>query len=496
MLRPRSSFVFFAYASCALLVSIRELDAQTSTSSTVCKESILGQLRCETETQSQTRTANPWDSLIDAIFPSGAELARRRREARQEILDSQQQVLLDASIRRERLADEAAARRRDAALRLFSPKVTEVILSFADSIGLRGAAFKEAEGAALKIAEDIFEMSPDANQARIQDDLRPLFSMYSRRKNQFFEIWKSWASSNRLTIDSLNELQRLHLIDAVITAQETFLLKPDENQPVPAFSTALIQATEHKRLCNSSKSNSCRALLIETDRVGETITLNGAVVGKSPTTFSVNASDKNTITIGDSEWFHSESLAPPAKIWTALVASTSIKQGPPAPERRELTEQLVAILPRIPSLPPVPPLPRKSGLFASASGSVLLAGASVLVAGDYCRKRATANSPFGGFHGGTYLANGETSSRIQTSCSLGISSIVAAISFLPLKTLTTSRFRTRQKQYDAAVKVRAAAEAKVIETNRLRDHLIDSVMTIRRVTANTRTITRTITVIK
>ncbi len=340
MLRPRSS-LFFAYASCALLVLSRELSAQSTTSSTVCKETILGQVRCETETRSRPRTANPWDSLIDAIFPSGEELARRRHEARQEILNSQQQVLLDASSRRERLADEAAARRRDAALRLFSPKVTEVILSFADSIGLRGAAFKEAEGAALKIAEDIFETNPDANQVRIQDDLRPLFSMYSRRKNQFFAVWKSWASSNRITIDSLNKPQRLHLIDAAISAQETYLLKPDENQTESAFSSALLQATEHRRLCNKSRSNSCRVLQVKTDRFGETITLNGAAVGRSPTSFTVDASEKNTITIGDGEWLHSESLAPPAKIWTALGVSTSIKLGVPAIETNRLRDHLI-----------------------------------------------------------------------------------------------------------------------------------------------------------
>lgn len=423
----------------------------------------------------------------------GWEEDRQRKEvaeakARETALASANLLYLEKLLASQKADDELAQQKREAALRIFQPKVNEVIWALADSIGLRQEALTQASQEALDRARDIFLAMPDATASRIREDLSPIFAKYVRRKNDFQRALQKWAAAKKGDITSLDVPSSIALADFAVQLQSSFLADP--TLPVEVqLNSAVSELREVKSLCGFFDLATCRVLKIKSDNPGDVVLFDGRSLGQAPVTSAVR-SFKGKVEVGDGDWKYATYATLEAAITEIGIRSTR-KFGEPAPARSELESILAPRLPEVPEVRTIPIQSKPHAVFWTLAGSALSGMAVATVAKSQCVQRATAPSPYGGFIGGQYLAPGEQSVGAVTKCQglLGAGGFTLALwpinrTRRALNARAAKTFAEKKAAYSASVTARSLAETR-------RRFMVDSAMAVREEISRRSTVVRT-----
>jgi hypothetical protein len=422
----------------------------------------------------------------------GREREAAAAKARENALASANMLYLEKLLASRKAEDELAQQKREAALRIFQPKVNEVIWAYADSMGLRQEALRQASQEALDRARDIFLAMPDATASRIREDLSPIFAKYGRRKNDFQRVLQKWATARKDDITSLDAPSSIALADFAVQLQSSFLADP--TLPVEVqLNSVVSEIKEVKSLCGFFELARCKVVKIKSDNPGDVVLLDGQSLGQAPVTSAVHSSKGGVISkieVGAGDWKYATLATFGAAITEIGIRSTR-KYGEPAPTRSELESLLTPWLPEVPEARTMPIQPKPHAMFWTLAGSALSGVAVATVAKSQCVQRATAPAPFGGFIGGQYLAPGEQSASAATKC-LGL---VGAGGFtLALWPINRARrasnaravktYAEKKAAYSASVAGRSLAESR-------RRFMVDSAMAVREEISRRSTVVRT-----
>lgn len=181
---------------------------------------------------------------------------------RRDALLRQSEQLLANAVRASAVADEFARERREASLRLFQRKTYEVIATYVDSLDLYGVALTTATTEALAVAKDIFVARPDASEAIIREDLRPVFAAYARRRAVFVGVVGGWARANQTALLDFSELGRSRLIEAAMAVEDAYVAGSTSGSTTAPLDAALRALTENRALCRRGFMAPCQTSLL------------------------------------------------------------------------------------------------------------------------------------------------------------------------------------------------------------------------------------------
>jgi hypothetical protein len=440
-----------------------------------------------------------WSYILGAIS-GGLEGYNERKQqqelseynARQRAIMELNEQLMRQSFERQVLLDAEASKKREAAYRIFQPKVDETILFFVDSLGLRGRSAIVASGQAISRAQDIFLATPDATESRIREDLKPLFQPFARRSNAFLRTWNTWVETKGADVADLTRLQKEALVDAALVIRDPFIAGDTIPVLVDHLDKVLQQLMDVAKVCGSYTPTSCRLLRVETDSVGEPIFLDGSQVGTAPANLAVRNAYAPRLGVGVGDYAFESTVSLSASPYTNVKIRTTRRRGPPAPSRNALTDELAPLLPITPSVPTiaVAPSPPKIGRTLLLTG--VIGAAAAAATSNLCESRARAPEPFGGISGSTYFPPGTVSSTVKTRCFAVSAGAGSLASILPLHWLRGRIYASRKAsytvakvQYERAVATRAAVSLR-------RSAMIDSALVVRQAAERRVTITRAI----
>jgi hypothetical protein len=425
---------------------------------------------------------------LDGWAKAGQEREVAEAKARETALASANLLYLEKLMASRQAEDELAQQKREAALRIFQPKVNEVIWAYVDSIGLRQEALTQASQEALDRARDIFLAMPDATASRIREDLSPIFAKYVRRKNDFQRALEKWATAKKGDLTSLDAPSSIALADFAVQLQSSFLADP--TLPVEVkLNSAVSELSEVKSLCGFFDLARCKVVKIKSDNPGDVVLLDGRPLGQAPVTTAVRSS-KVKIEVGDGDWRYATYATFDAAITEIGIRSTR-KYGEPAPARSELESILAPRLPEVPEARTVPIQSKPRAMYWTLASSALSGIAVATIAKGQCVQRATAPAPFGGFIGGQYLAPGEQSVGAVTKCQGLVGAGGFTLALWPIDRMrralnarAAKTFTEKKAEYTASVTARSLAETR-------RRSIVDSAMAVREEISRRSTVVRT-----
>jgi hypothetical protein len=270
-MRETAAVVAILFSS---LVAARA-DAQSVT--TTCNRFLDG-----TTVQCKSRETGPYfgggtkglviAGLFGGLEGYGKSLQAEQERAvalRREALLRQSEQLLAEAVRATAVADEVARKRREASLRLFQRKADEVIATYVDSLDLYGVALTNATTEALAVAKDIFVARPDASEAIIREDLRPVFAAYARRRAVFVGLVGGWAQANQTALLGFSELGRARLIETAMAVEDAYVAGSTSGSTTAPLDSALRALTENRAQCRRGFTAPCQTALLSEAALGE-----------------------------------------------------------------------------------------------------------------------------------------------------------------------------------------------------------------------------------
>lgn len=217
-------------------------------------------------------------AMADELAAQSARDERARAEAQRRALDEQYLALVNSALEeraaKARALDEArraeadAERRRsEAAYRLFQPKLVLVVQRFIDSTGIGGAAHQMLLDEIVPVASDIFLASPDASEAKIGEDLRPLFMKYSGRSKIASGELSRWVTLNRQKLLSLGEKARQSLAVSVEADFNRFVAGQSPSLNTRVFDQLMKDFEVNNKLCLALNGQCDESLLSASQRL-------------------------------------------------------------------------------------------------------------------------------------------------------------------------------------------------------------------------------------
>lgn len=275
-------FLAAAITAATLVLCAPFLAAQGTTITNCYKYSSGTSVSC-TSTSLPPARRTGWAGALEAFADGLAEAAAQRERdqavARQRALDEQYRLMVN-SILEERaaqaraldseraLAAQRETQRIEAAYRIFQPKFVAVARQFVDSIGIRGEAYKAVLAELNPVAQDIFAASPDASEAKIRDDLRPLFRKYGARVSEADAALTAWIKLRRPRLSNLSKAAQDLLVDKVEGEYNAFVAGKHSQFNSTVFDQGLEYLETNRKLCVELEAACDEALLNVSEQKG------------------------------------------------------------------------------------------------------------------------------------------------------------------------------------------------------------------------------------
>jgi len=430
------------------------------------------------------------DGMIQAWEQQRLRAERVAQEERQRQVQEQTEQYFRQAIARQQLVDEETTRKREAAYRVFRPKVDEVVLYYTDSIGVRGPSAERIWAEALERAQDVFTATPDATESRIREDLRPIFQKYSRRKDQYFRVWQQWVDSSKKRIEPLSEKQRVALVDQSVKLEDAFIAGASATDVLGQLTARLRQVEEIGRVCGIFDLTRCGALFVTTDGGAEALRVDDEAAGQSPTGVPIRNKNTLRLQVGAGDRVGTAVIAMPASGYRQVHVTTEFRAGPPAPTRDQVETSLAGVLPQVPPESVKPEEPSRPRLLSSVTVSALLGAAASFGVMNFCTSRATAPAPFGAFLGNAYLPAGSVSGAVKAQCMAVAGGGTFTALVLPLHKLRSSGYANRRARYEKQKTAHEEAKGARTAALMLRARMLDSAVAERVAAASRTTIIR------
>lgn len=205
---------------------------------------------------------------VEAARVRDAAAERDRRDAA--MVAAQQRIAAAANAaaireaERARMLEAADRERIAAASRLFARRANEVRRTFADSLVLSERRYKAFSDSTSVILSDLFVADPSASSARIADELRPIYQLFRRQRQEF----------EKTVSDAIGKAMRDQRPFASAAEVEEVLqdISALEDRPSWEWSSLIESAVERRLKARSANEALCRTVsdICDPSRLGPT----------------------------------------------------------------------------------------------------------------------------------------------------------------------------------------------------------------------------------